>query len=120
MEKNLTTYLKHPKHNFENSELTLVQRKLTSFSIRIRNLLEPSSGIKWDDRVFNCVSQFTQNINEYWDSPPINRNMANAIRYSNLKSSTLAEVMSKAGIGATEFTAVLHMSKSGKKHEVYK
>lgn len=112
--------MNHPKHQFHNSEIHIIDLRLAQMSRRIRELLEPESGIEWEDTTFNAIAQFTQNINEHWDTAVIDRSIANAIRYSGLDITTLAGVMTRAGIRWSEFQQLRELIKQGKKHEVHK
>lgn len=110
----------HNKHNFYNSELNLIDLRLAQMSRQIRELLEPSSGIDWEDTTFNAVAQFTQNINEHWETAVIKRSISNAIQHSGLDIPTLANVMTRAGIKWSEFQQLTDLLKQGKKSELYK
>lgn len=112
--------LHHPKHNFQNSEICLIELRLSQISRKIRELLEPSSGVDWPDTTFNQVAQFTQNINEHWNTDTISNNIGNAIRYSGVDILTLANVMTKAGIKWSEFQMLMELINKGKMNAVYK
>ena len=110
----------HPKHNFENSEIDLIELRLAQISRSIRELLEPSSGITWEDTVFNGVAQFTQNINEHWNTSLIDKSISNAIRHSGLDVAVIASVMTRAGIKLSEFQLLTELINKRKSNAVYK
>lgn len=105
--------------NKSKYDIDLIDFRLVQISQRIRELLEPSSGIEWPDTTFNQISQFTQNINEHWYTDTINCSMSNAIKHSGVDISTLANTMTRAGISWNEIQGITHLLKLRKNNAVY-
>lgn len=102
-----------------NYDVDLIDYRLVQISKKIRDLLEPSSGIEWKDTTFNQIAQFTQNINEHWYTDTIDCSISNAIKYSGVNISTLAKTMTRAGISWSEIQCITHLLKLRKKNAVY-